>query len=240
MEAFLTQRDVDETRKGMRKMRETAFTLVELLVVIAILVLLVGLVMPALRAARERARMVMCINNLHQLGRAIHVYARDFDGWLPGWWHSFTAEGNQTGDPATGSVYPYHKEKKLNWCLNDKRGYGKRPYAVTWAGMCQIWDGSRWWGNAGLNSSGGVKGGRGQRLDRFKHTSEALMLVEENSDNSLSPVINDAICCNFDFTDNRHMGDRAVVTYIDGHTATLGAGIQYNANSGEDEVFGIQ
>jgi competence protein ComGC len=221
-------------------MRETAFTLVELLVVIAILVLLVGIMMPALRAARERARMVICINNVHQLGRAIHVYAKNFDGWLPGFWHSFTADGNQTGDPKTGSVYPYHREVKLNWCLNDKRGYGKKPYTYTWAGMCQVWDGSRWWGNAGRNSRGTFVGGRGQRLDRFRHPSDALMLVEENSDVSAWPVINDAICCNFDFTDNRHMRDKAVVVYVDGHPDTLDAGIQYNANSGEDEVFGIQ
>ena len=156
-------------------------------------------------------------------------------------WHSFTAEGNQAGDLATGSLYPYHKERKLNWCLNDKRGYGKKPYASTWAGMCQVWDGSRWWGNAGLNSYGGVRGGSGQRLDRFKNASEALMLVEENTDESASawPAINDAICCNFDYTGNRHMRDRAVVVYVDGHAGTLEGGIQYNANSGEDEVFGI-
>jgi prepilin-type N-terminal cleavage/methylation domain-containing protein len=76
----------------------TAFTLVELLVVIAIIGILVALLLPAIQAAREAARMAQCKNNLRQMGIASLNYETANKHFPAGGWSALW-----TGDPNTGT-----------------------------------------------------------------------------------------------------------------------------------------
>ena len=74
------------------KIHSKFFTLIELLVVIAIIAILAAMLLPALSAARERARNASCISKLKQLGTAQMIYSNDHKGSLAVSFHHESGE----------------------------------------------------------------------------------------------------------------------------------------------------
>jgi len=103
----------DETKKAHRN-----FTLIELLVVISIIAVLAGMLLPALNAARTKARTTSCISLQKQVGAGLLAYAVDSNGLIPGWnqygensWYA-TLRRHSSGfdsDPAKGATCPEYR-----------------------------------------------------------------------------------------------------------------------------------
>lgn len=81
------------------RLRRTGLTLIELLVVIAIIVILMALLLPAIQAAREAANRVRCMNNLKQMGIALHNYGVHYSTFPP----SFVIESGTSLSTNNGS-----------------------------------------------------------------------------------------------------------------------------------------
>jgi len=85
---------------------KSRFTLIELLVVIAIIAILAAMLLPALSAARERARQSNCVGKLKQIGVCVHMYAQDWNDFLPNSVSS-TEERYNARDGGGASVTPF-------------------------------------------------------------------------------------------------------------------------------------
>jgi prepilin-type N-terminal cleavage/methylation domain-containing protein/prepilin-type processing-associated H-X9-DG protein len=115
-------------------LKRYGFTLIELLVVVAIISILAAILMPALSAARHKARMATCMNNLRQIGLAMRMYIEDWDGYVPPKndgvpdnWLLESNIGTDKGGPS-GNSSTAHRLALLRWKYNYKTGKWESAY----------------------------------------------------------------------------------------------------------------
>jgi len=131
--------------------RSLGFTLIELLVVITIIALLIAMLLPAIKQARESARITICASNQKQLGLSVVLYAGDHEDLLPPVrTHvddispvSIYIANNNTGGPGwtgLGLLYPagYVLQPLTYYCPSTPEGY-YHTYRG-WHGFAEGWN----------------------------------------------------------------------------------------------------
>ena len=117
------------TNGGSRSGCSRGFTLIELLVVIAIIAILAALLLPALSAAKRRAKLAQCQSNFHQIGAACYVYANDYNDYFP-----ICTVGGGNNPPAFNNLSDAHYTYYIAYQGNGLNGFPTPPFHnVFWA-----------------------------------------------------------------------------------------------------------
>lgn len=161
--------------------------MVELLVVIAVIGILAALLLPALSAAKQKARKIKCISNLKQLGMAFQLYAGDHQEQLPpfnsggpyndpvtphnptNWWYRIISDTGYMQDVSIkGKVWrcPNVLDEDMRASFGEKmEGYGPVDHSKPG------WNSIIWYS---FDSSGKPKGS--ERLTAIKRTAEIWLV----------------------------------------------------------------
>lgn len=235
------------------RIRNHAFTLVELLVVISIVAILISILLPALGKAREAARVITCLSNQRQLGLLFHIYVQEnrenrFPGaegrvWPGGtidnfpWWHANLARYIGHPDAGTGSNpgrWLPEPKPGVFWCpeviANGWHGTANRyilGYSYPYDTALDASGNARRNPMLGGNTNNPASSGGPTRQDDIKNPSQVMLLTElHNAGNNAYFSIRSSYTIGTGHMLGRHggIGERANFLFTDGHAQTLAEG----------------
>jgi prepilin-type N-terminal cleavage/methylation domain-containing protein len=202
--------------------RRHGFTLIELLVVIAIIAILAALLLPTLARAKERGQRIRCLSNMKQLMLATHLYANDFDDYLPFcgggavpavhtncWAYTWNSAVYY---PEQGQLWPYHKSLGILLCPleNTNAAYFKPRFTLGYETVTSY--------NFSTSSSGfptfrtgsaGWNRGLGLKLNLFR--ADGILAWEPTETTPF--YFNDAADEPFEYCSSRHSGGSIIGCY---------------------------
>ena len=216
------------------KRKSCGFTLIELLVTIAIIAILAGMLLPALNAAREKARAMQCLSNLKGIGTAFTQYTMDNNGYAP---HALGNLAGRTGLMTQGKwhdmLYPYTggKGEIFDYSALERRStYEFRPRGI----FRDPAERDQWYNpfttvrhyttNYWISGYGGPFEDR--NLNRISRASTCITVLDAKGDASQQPALSDYVAdrhnpaeAHVDYA--RHPGIRANILFLDGHSAAM-------------------
>ena len=189
-------------KKSKNRSTSKSFTLIELLVVIAIIAILAAMLLPALSAARERARAANCTSQLKQLGNHLRFYLDDNDGWYPRqpeWtWLITSAPQNEDGE-VDGKIFTCPSNTGSSW---SSKCYFPNTSDNTGSLITYITNGTIF---ANPSYSYGAYSGTGEFVpeNRVDSPAETLLIFDMNPNNAgVNPYLPVAHPWYFDGTDD--------------------------------------
>jgi prepilin-type N-terminal cleavage/methylation domain-containing protein/prepilin-type processing-associated H-X9-DG protein len=220
------------------------FTLIELLVVIAVIAILAAILLPALAAARERARGLICLSNTRELELAWGLYADDHNGQLAdnlvmtetgsrtniNWvnnvmtWDTNPDNTNQA-TITQASLGPYAEGQTSIYRCPSDHALSNMQRAAGWTARIRSYSMNAMLGDVGPFTTGGTNINNPDYVQFFKitqipHPSEIFVFLDEHPDS-----INDGYYINrayswqwLDLPASYHNG-AAAFSFADGHSA---------------------